>query len=149
VDLPGTAYPKIANKDAISIEIPTSLPLADGWQLSIAYESDLAEAMEHSYMNPDPFQAWLDLEMLVLPLTLRTRKSGERFQPLGMGGHSLKVSDLMVNLKLPSRARSTWPLVCSGNDILWIPGYRQSHLGRLRPGSHYIVHLVLSRQSGT
>jgi tRNA(Ile)-lysidine synthase len=147
VDLPGTALPRVASKSVISIEIPTILQLDDGWQLSTELETHLAEAMQQGYSNQDPFQAWFDLNGLELPLTIRARIPGERFQPLGMGGHSLKVSDLMVNLKLPRRARSSWPLLCSGDDILWIPGYRQSHIGRLQPGSQHIIHLILSKAS--
>lgn len=61
----------------------------------------------------------------------------------------MKVSDLMVNLKLPKRARKTWPLVCSADHILWIPGYRVSELALVKPGSISVVHLTLSRNLST
>ena len=39
-------------------------------------------------------------------------RRGTRIKPLGMEGHSVKISDLMVNVKMPRRARAGWPLVC-------------------------------------
>jgi hypothetical protein len=36
-----------------------------------------------------------------------------------------------VNIKLPRLARKNWPLVCSGDTIAWLPGYR--------PGADFIV----------
>jgi tRNA(Ile)-lysidine synthase len=146
-ELAGMDYPTVSKDEVLTIPIPTNLHLANGWQLQAIQEPVPGQAIQKSYTNQDPFQAWLDLDGLVLPLTVHARKTGERFQPLGMQGHSQKISDLMVNLKLPRRARSTWPLVCSENNILWIPGFRQSHLGRIQPNSQRIVHLVLSRSS--
>ena len=66
--------------------------------------------------NTDPYQAWLDQAELVLPLTVRARQPGERFRPLGMGGHSMKLSDFMINNNLPRRGRAAWPLVVSGEE---------------------------------
>jgi tRNA(Ile)-lysidine synthase len=78
-------------------------------------------------------------------LIVRGRKTGERFQPVGLYGQSMKVSDLMINLKIPKRARNTWPLICSGEDIIWVPGYRVSNQVAIKPDSRKIVQLILSR----
>ena len=58
------------------------------------------------------------------PLIARVRKPGDQIRPMGMNGHSIKITDLMINLKLPKQARANWPLVCSGNEIVWVPGYQ-------------------------
>jgi tRNA(Ile)-lysidine synthase len=146
-NLPGVDFPGVSAGDEIELAVPGVISLNDGWVLRAKAETDPGESIPNSYANIDPFQAWLDLDQVQLPLLIRNRKVGERFQPLGMHGHSLKVSDLMVNLKLPKRARSTWPLICSGREIVWIPGYRQSHLGRIKPSSLRIIHLALSKKS--
>lgn len=146
-DLPGAEFPAIQSGAELPIKIPSTLLLEGDWQLQVFEEPETEQAIQCSYHNDDPFQAWLDLHELALPLVVRTRKPGDRFQPLGMQGHSLKVSDLMVNLKMPKRVRSSWPLVCSGENIIWIPGCRQGHMGRIQPGSCKIVHLILSKGS--
>jgi tRNA(Ile)-lysidine synthase len=146
-DLDGSEYPAVGEEGNLLLDIPSVLQLGNDWSMHAVEELDSVEAHQYYADNQDPFQAWLDVENLVLPLIVRIRKTGERFQPLGMEGHTLKVSDLMVNLKMPKRARPTWPLVCSGKDILWIPGYRQAHLGRVHPGSRRIIHLTLRKSS--
>jgi tRNA(Ile)-lysidine synthase len=62
-----------------------------------------------------------------------------------LDGHSLKISDFFINVKLPRRARDTWPLVISGGEIAWVPGYRLAHPFRLHSGSMAAVHIQLTR----
>ena len=148
-DLPGSDYPAVSAGKELILQISFTLFVNNSWKLQSVVVQDPELAIQQSFANLDPFQAWLDVGGLELPMVVRCRKTGERIQPLGMNGHSMKVSDLMINLKLPKRARSTWPLVCSGVDILWIPGYRLSHLVRIKPNSRSIVHLTLSKDLGT
>jgi tRNA(Ile)-lysidine synthetase-like protein len=56
---------------------------------------------------------------------LRTPVPGDRVQLMGMDGRS-KVSDLMINAKVPARLRSVWPVITFGDEIVWIPGFRVS-----------------------
>jgi hypothetical protein len=58
---------------------------------------------------------------------------------------SVKISDLMINRRLPQRARSAWPLVLSGAQIAWTPGLHTAHAFRLTGASRSAVHLQLTR----
>jgi len=59
-----------------------------------------------------------------LPLHLRPRKNGDRFQPLGMGGKTKKVKDYMIDEKIPVWLRDRIYLLCNADDeIMAIPGY--------------------------
>jgi tRNA(Ile)-lysidine synthase len=60
-----------------------------------------------------------------------------------MGGHSLKLSDFMVNLRLPRQARANWPLVVSGSEVVWVPGYRIAETAGIVQNTQKIVHLTL------
>ena len=91
-------------------------------------------------------QAWFDLDKLTQPLTLRIRRDGDRFEPLGMEGRQMKVSDCMINEHLPARARKNYPLVCSGDNIIWIPGVKAGHTARVSPETRRILHITLVRQ---
>jgi tRNA(Ile)-lysidine synthase len=42
-----------------------------------------------------------------------------------MGGHSKKLQDFFMDLKIPIAARSLVPLVVAPEGILWVVGYRQ------------------------
>lgn len=37
-----------------------------------------------------------------------------------------KISDLMINRKIPAQTRDRWPLVTTGDSILWVPGIHRS-----------------------
>ena len=113
------------------VKIPGEVTLPDGWQLVCEWRGDPARSLQDARKNENKFQAWADADTLPDGLELRTRQSGDRFEPIGMAGHSMKLSDLFINEKLPQRARAAWPLICSGNTIVWIPGYRLAHPFRL------------------
>lgn len=122
--LPREGLPQLATGEELALVIPGETRLSHGWVLEAAIlpanETNLAQAQA----NADPYQAWLDQERLAQPLVVRARRPGERFRPLGMAGHSLKLSDFMVNVSLPRHRRASWPLVAAGGEIAWLPGYR-------------------------
>ena len=73
------------------------------------------------------------------------RNAGDRFEPLGMDGHSQKVSDFLVNEKVPRRARDRWPLLCSGDTVIWVPGHRPAHPFRLTSSSRKVAYFSVTR----
>ncbi|HEX9021230.1 MAG TPA: tRNA lysidine(34) synthetase TilS [Nitrospirota bacterium] len=78
------------------------------------------------------WQAVFDYDKIRSFLTLRNRRPGDRFQPAGMAGRSKKLQDYFVDEKIPRRKRNKVPLLCSGEDILWVMGHRLD--GRFLPG---------------
>ena len=51
---------------------------------------------------------------------LRTRRRGDRFRPKGMGGHSRKIKDWMIDRKVPRALRDQIPLICADGEIIAI-----------------------------
>jgi tRNA(Ile)-lysidine synthase len=148
-DLPGGDWPAIEIGGERTLPAPGEVVLQGGWRLSAEKLPASPEIYEQACINADPYQAWLDLDSLSLPLCVRARRPGERMRPLGMGGHSLKIADLMVNVRLPRRARAHWPLVVNGSaaggEVAWLPGYRLGHTFRLKPETRQILHLRLEK----
>ncbi len=58
------------------------------------------------------------------PLTLRHWKQGDQFHPFGMEGKRQKISDYFTNQKLSLLEKEKVWLLCSGEDICWVVGYR-------------------------
>lgn len=144
--LPFDQWPQMpAGADSISFSAPIRTALDAGWQ----FTADRCNAAELDLTQPwseaDPFVAILDTRDLQAHLELRVRREGDRFEPLGMGAHSQKVSDFFVNVKLPRRARGRWPLVCAGHQVIWVPGYRPAEPYRLRAGTTEVLRLAMIR----
>jgi len=64
------------------------------------------------------------------PLAWRGRTEGDRYQPLGSPG-SAKLSDLLINRKIPAEQREALPVVLSAGSILWVPGLPPAESARL------------------
>lgn len=70
------------------------------------------------------FAVTFDFDRLTFPLTLRPWRPGDWFYPLGMGGHRKKVSDLLVELKIPRPLKSRVYVLESAGAIAWVVGHR-------------------------
>jgi tRNA(Ile)-lysidine synthase len=88
----------------------------------------------------DHWEALFDQAALAEPLVVRNFRRGDRFQPLGMRGHK-KVKELFIEKKVPSAARARWPLLVMGREVLWLPGYGRSDLGRIGPDAKEVLHI--------
>ena len=66
----------------------------------------------------------------VAALVWRGRMEGDRYQPLGSSG-TAKLSDLLINRKIPAERRETLPVVLAGSEILWVPGLPPAESSRL------------------
>ena len=126
--LPIERWPQMIDESVtLPLIVPGSVALPGGWKLTGERWNIPSLAMEQAMSSDDPFQVWLDAREITAPLELRVRQDGDRFEPLGMDGHAMKISDFFINVKLPQRARDRWPLLCMGDKILWVPGYRSAH----------------------
>ncbi|MEW6073483.1 MAG: tRNA lysidine(34) synthetase TilS [Planctomycetota bacterium] len=67
---------------------------------------------------------------------------GARFHPLGAPG-AKRLVRFLADRGLPRELRAQVPLVCRGEEILWVAGYEPSELHRLSPGSTERLRLVL------
>ncbi len=67
--------------------------------------------------------AVFDIDKLKSPLTLRTRRDGDRFYP-AVGRGSKKLKDYFIDKKLPRSQRDTVPILISNGEIIWVVGHR-------------------------
>ena len=119
------------------------LELGNGWML-FAETRDLTS--QDWSNNTDNWSAWLDAYRLPEDgLVIRPRSAGDRFAPLGMGGQSMRVQDFYTNVKLPRRARAHWPLVCAGQQVAWVAGYRIGQPFRITEKTSRVLHLEVKR----
>lgn len=119
-----------ANWPVLDQEISLSLSndvyrISDNSNLHV-HETEIKVIVDDIHDNRDRFRAFLDKDTLDDPLYLRTWQAGDRFQPMGMRGKTIKMSDFWIDRKVPRRARSKWPLLFSGQTLVWVPGFQPS-----------------------
>lgn len=78
---------------------------------------------EGNGLGDGKMQIVLDADKTGETLTVRARENGDFFYPLGFGRRK-KLQDYFVDAKIPRDERDIIPVVASGDDIVWIAGFR-------------------------
>jgi len=139
----------ITSKEAIACPLP---PLVGEHRLNIPGETVFCGwKVTANILNQRPpesreneLKSCLDLNRTGKELTVRGRRRGERFQPLGMESPK-KLQDFMVDARIPHAWRDNVPLVCSPQHILWVVGWRTDHRARVTPQTKRVLCLEFER----
>ncbi len=75
-------------------------------------------------------------EKLIFPLTLRHWQHGDFFYPLGGNGKQ-KLSDFFSDHKIDVFQKQEIQLLCSGNAIIWIVGFRSDERYKINSSTNY------------
>jgi tRNA(Ile)-lysidine synthase len=84
--------------------------------------------------------AYLDADKASFPLYIRNWKKGDSFRPLGMKGHK-KLSDFLIDRKVPRNARKQIALVYKDDDLVWVSGYQIHHDYRVTESTKKILRI--------
>jgi tRNA(Ile)-lysidine synthase len=116
VDLPQVSEP-------VPLVAPGVTELGGGWQVSV--QRLRRDEVPNDYLDGlDPWAAFLDADAVGGALILRPRAPGDRFCPLGLAGHTVKLNEFMIDAKVARDARSGWPLLIGRDGIAWVCGLR-------------------------
>jgi tRNA(Ile)-lysidine synthase len=85
-----------------------------------------------------------DADKITFPLTARPRKDGDSFYPSGFGRRK-KLQDFFVDEKVPRDERARIPLIVSGEDILWVVGYRGDERFRVTKDTKNVLRLEVKK----
>ena len=86
-------------------------------------------------------EAVVDAGRLAAPLSVRNRRPGDTFRPLGLGG-SKKLQDFFVDAKIDRFAREIAPLIIdSAGQIVWVAGHALAEEFRVTDATKDVVIL--------
>ena len=146
-DLPNWDMPLLQNLDVTAtLNLHQDVPLRHGWCLQARLIKEVNAGKIEKAKDLDLNEAWLDFDSLKMPMVVRGRQAGDRWQPLGMPEHTQKLKDFFINEKIPEHVRDLWPLVCSGDEIAWVLGLRPSEAFKITVNTTKILHLRLVRK---
>jgi tRNA(Ile)-lysidine synthase len=90
-------------------------------------------------LDKNPTHAQLDESRLEFPLEIRSWQEGDRFIPLGMNS-SKKLSDFLIDSKLPLAKKREVKVLVSGGEIAWVIGMRIADWAKSTPATQRIVY---------
>ena len=92
---------------------------------------DISLATEATAVQDNAFVTYLSHAALRDEVWVRSRRPGDRFQPLGML-HQKKLQDFMVDSKIPREQRDDVPLLITPRGIAWVVGWRVAEWAKVR-----------------
>jgi len=145
-DMVKDQFPQLVDQQEISLIEPGEKDLGNGWFLDVQLVDYHPAQFEGLDIPGEDFLVWMDREVVESGAVLRVREEGDAIKPLGMGGKSMKISDLMINEKIPAPYRADWPLAAGEEGVLWVPGGRLSREARITEDSQAVVELRFIRR---
>ncbi|WP_064090882.1 tRNA lysidine(34) synthetase TilS [Rossellomorea aquimaris] len=101
------------------LNVHETLELSNGYQFDFYPAPVNKEDCNGQYV-------YLHEDHIALPLSIRTRKPGDRIKLKGFEG-SKKLKSLFIDEKIPVHLRDQWPIVVDAEErILWVPGIKKS-----------------------
>jgi len=95
-------------------------------------------------ISKEKFRVHLDASKLKFPLTLRHWRQGDSFIPFGMQNKK-KLSDFFIDEKISRFNKDECWLLLSGNEIVWVIGYRTDNRYRVNGETTKIVEFELKK----
>ena len=145
----GLAFPYPVLEGVHDLSIPSAngeqvVCQAGPWRVTLRLDSSGGSAFEgiqaHSpggtvgdTPRPTSWTAYLRRPALGERLEVRTRRPGDRLQPLGMTGEK-KIQDFLTDARVPREWRDRLPLLVANRGIAWVVGYRIAHWARVIEG---------------
>jgi len=100
----------------------------------------------HQLEFDDAKRCYLDASKVTLPLEIRNRRPGDKYQPLGLCGQK-KIKECLRERKIPQAERDGLPVFLSTGKIVWVPGLPVSGEFRVTPSTEKV--LLIEKQPAT
>lgn len=86
---------------------------------------------------------WFDYDKIKCCVQLRSRKTGD-FMELDDQGHTKSIKKLMIDEKLQSSQRESWPMLADGNHVMWVLGLRMSNYYKVKDDTKRILEIRIT-----
>jgi len=122
-----------------TLDVPSECVLKEA---KLVIKSSILDSKEQVKITPNLWKsyAYFDVGKLRFPLIIRARKDGDYFYPYGFGKRK-KLQDYFVDEKVPRDDRDRVPLIISGDDIIWVVGYRGDDRYKITDSTTKILYL--------
>jgi len=128
--------------EALPWEMPIEFGRTDLADRGFALELEVVDRVEAAIDAGDRHVEVADADRVTPPLTVRNRRPGDRFTPLGMD-LPVKLKDFLISERVPYFGRDDVPLLCDRDRILWVAGVRLSNDVRVTDSTTRLLSMRL------
>ncbi len=136
-----TAEPDETVAPEVAVHLPgrTVLPLRS-LEIHCHVEPTDANSIDRLRKQGNNWKECVDFDEVHPPLVVRSRRPGERFNPLGAPG-SKKLADFLADEKVDPRQRTNVAILCDQLGPIWVIGHRIDERVKLTPRTRNALHL--------
>lgn len=113
-----------------------------GWRIRLRVAA--RDETECIALGSDRFRSYLDAAVVGERLGVRSRRPGDRFQPLGMRAPK-KLKDFLIDGHVPQYERDGIPLLVSERGIAWVVGYSIAEWAKVTPETQRLLEVAFAR----
>jgi tRNA(Ile)-lysidine synthase len=146
IDVVKNQFPQLLDHNRVQLPDQGEISLGNEWFLIITPVEYSPRLQDRIDIPGEDFLVWVDRASVSQNAILRTRKEGDIIKPFGMEGGSMKVTDMMINEKIPAPYREDWPLISGKESILWLPGGRISEQASINGNTESVLELKFVRR---
>jgi tRNA(Ile)-lysidine synthase len=132
-------HEELAPEVAVHVPGVTTLPLRHLQIECRVLPADRTRFDEWRHSHPQG-EEWVNYDALHPPLTVRSRRPGDRFWPLGAPG-TRKLSDFLSDAKVKPSVRQSVALLCDRLGPVYVIGYRIDDRVKVTSSTRQILHL--------
>jgi tRNA(Ile)-lysidine synthase len=133
----------------LPLRVPGRTPLPSTRWVLAARVVNLCDVEDVTLRPISSWHAYLDGDVAGRQLHLRTRRTGDRFWPLGLGDKPTTVNSFMTNAKVPRSWRDSIPLLVSSRQVLWVAGWRIDERAKVTEDTQRVLVLGFEPTGGT
>jgi len=115
-------------------------------EVDLALLSSFINRTDVKLKTPEKDRAYFDFDELLLPLSVRNRRPGDRIAPFGQRKPK-KLKKVLIDDKLSRRVRDAAPIIVDGGGVLWMPGGRRSGRAVVTPRTERILCIEARKSS--
>lgn len=132
----------------VQLTIPGSTSIGSaGYHLHADFRCMPAGGPKEMIRGADADHVYLSPAAMDMPLSVRTRRAGDRFHPLGAPG-TRKLKKFLIDRRVPRHKRDSIPLVVDASGhIVWVAGQEIGHAFRLVGDEDAVLELRLTKES--
>ena len=136
-------FPEIQGEYVLNVPGETDI---SGWRIVATVTEISDKPIQNTAENG--FVQSFDLDSAGADLTVRVRKPGDRFRPLGMIAEK-SVKNFFIDAKVPQPWRPLVPIIVNPGQVIWVAGYRIDDRVKVTSSSRRVLHLEFIRLGST